>query len=161
FLGQISLESGDLQYVEEINKSDYCQASGEYPCEAGKQYYGRGPIQLSWNYNYKDFGKAAGKDLVKNPELVATDADLVWYSAMWFWNAPKWNGNIHDVVGKPGGFAKTTFIINGGLECGVNPPNKDSEKVRIASFKKFCDLLGVAPGDNLSCQTSDFPPKSV
>ncbi|KAF0688915.1 hypothetical protein As57867_019492, partial [Aphanomyces stellatus] len=128
FLGQISLESGDLQYVEEINKSDYCQASGEYPCEAGKQYYGRGPIQLSWNYNYKDFGKAAGKDLVKNPELVATDADLVWYSAMWFWNAPKWNGNIHDVVGKPGGFAKTTFIINGGLECGVNPPNKDSEK---------------------------------
>ncbi|KAF0690799.1 hypothetical protein As57867_017783, partial [Aphanomyces stellatus] len=40
FLGQISLESGDLQYVEEINKSDYCQASGEYPCEAGKQYYG-------------------------------------------------------------------------------------------------------------------------
>ncbi|KAF0708727.1 hypothetical protein As57867_006221, partial [Aphanomyces stellatus] len=63
--------------------------------------------------------------------------------------------------GKPGGFAKTTFIINGGLECGVNPPNKDSEKVRIASFKKFCDLLGVAPGDNLSCQTSDFPPKSA
>jgi len=40
FLGQIALESGYLQYVEEIAKSDYCQASQEYPCAAGKQYYG-------------------------------------------------------------------------------------------------------------------------
>ncbi|KAF0692923.1 Aste57867_16053 [Aphanomyces stellatus] len=81
FRGQISLESGDLQYVEEINKSDYnCQASADYPCAAGKQYYGRGPIQLSWNYNYKDFGMAFGFDLVSSPELIATNADLVWYS---------------------------------------------------------------------------------
>ncbi|KAF0704578.1 hypothetical protein As57867_007293, partial [Aphanomyces stellatus] len=134
FLGQISLESGDLQYVEEINKATYCQASAEYPCAAGKQYFGRGPIQLSWNFNYGDFGKAAGKDLIANPELVASDPDLVWWSALWFWNTDKWNGNIHKVVGKPGGFAKTTFIINGGLECGVNPPNRESEKVRIASY---------------------------
>ncbi|KAF0716410.1 Aste57867_2869 [Aphanomyces stellatus] len=159
FLGQLSLESGDLTHVEELHKTDMCQPSATYPCASGKQYYGRGPLQLSWNYNYADFGKVAGKDLVENPELVATDADLVWLSAMWFWNAPKWNGNIHDVVGKPGGFAKATFIINVGLECGVNPPNKDSEKARIASFKKFCDLLGVAPGDNLSCQTAQFNPK--
>ncbi|RHZ41653.1 hypothetical protein DYB26_013603 [Aphanomyces astaci] len=160
FLGQISLESGDLRYVEEINKSTMCQQSAEYPCAAGKQYFGRGPIQLSWNYNYKDFGKAVNLDLVASPELVATDYDLVWWSALWYWNADKWNGNIHKVVGLPGGFAKTTFIINGGLECGLNPPNRESEKSRIASFKKFCTLLGVAPGDNLSCQTADFPPKS-
>ncbi|RHY48509.1 hypothetical protein DYB30_007236 [Aphanomyces astaci] len=160
FLGQISLESGDLRYVEEINKSTMCQQSAEYPCAAGKQYFGRGPIQLSWNYNYKDFGKAVNLDLVASPELVATDYDLVWWSALWYWNADKWNGNIHKVVGLPGGFAKTTFIINGGLECGLNPPNRESEKSRIASFKKFCSLLGVAPGDNLSCQTADFPPKS-
>ncbi|KAF0713143.1 hypothetical protein As57867_004483, partial [Aphanomyces stellatus] len=160
FLGQVSLESGDLRYVEEINKSTMCQASADYPCAAGKQYYGRGPIQLSWNYNYKDFGKAANLDLVASPELVATDPDLVWYSALWFWNAPKWNGNIHDVVGQPGGFAYTTYIINGGMECGLNPPNRESEKSRIASYTKFCQLLGVAPGDNLSCQTAAFPPKA-
>ncbi|KAF0687782.1 Aste57867_20512 [Aphanomyces stellatus] len=136
-----------------------CQASADYPCAAGKQYYGRGPLQLSWNYNYKDFGKAAEKDLVKNPELVATDSDLVWWSALWFWNSDKWDGsNIHKVVGKPGGFAKTTFIVNGGMECGVKAPNKDSEKTRIASYIQFCKVLGVAPGDNLSCQTSAFVP---
>ncbi|ETV65005.1 hypothetical protein H257_18209 [Aphanomyces astaci] len=161
FLGQISLESGDLRYVEEINKSTMCQQSAEYPCAAGKQYFGRGPIQLSWNYNYKNFGKAVNLDLVASPELVATDYDLVWWSALWYWNDERWNGNIHKVVGHPGGFAKATNIINGGLECGVNPRNRDSEKSRIASFKKFCDLLGVAPGDNLSCQTADFPPKAL
>ncbi|RHY93107.1 hypothetical protein DYB35_013896, partial [Aphanomyces astaci] len=144
FLGQISLESGDLRYVEEINKSTMCQQSPEYPCAAGKQYFGRGPIQLSWNYNYKDFGKAINLDLVASPELVAKDET--------------WCGGV---VGHPGGFAKATNIINGGLECGVNPPNRDSEKSRIASFKKFCELLGVAPGDNLSCQTADFPPKAL
>ncbi|RHZ41302.1 hypothetical protein DYB26_015569, partial [Aphanomyces astaci] len=161
FLGQISLESGDLRYVEEINKSTMCEPSPKYPCAAGKQYFGRGPIQLSWNYNYKDFGKAVNLDLVASPERVATDDELVWWSALWYWNDERGNGNIHKVVGLPGGFAKATFIINGGLECGVNPPNHDSEKSRIASFKKFCDILGVAPGDNLSCQTADFPPKAL
>ncbi|ETV85667.1 hypothetical protein H257_02278 [Aphanomyces astaci] len=160
FLGQIALESGYLQYVEEINKSTMCQASADYPCAPGKQYFGRGPIQLSWNYNYKDFGIAAGKDLVANPDLVAQDPQLVWWSAYWFWNVDKWNGNIHDVVGQPGGFAYTTYIINGGLECGPNPANKESEKSRIANYIKFANLLGVAPGDNLSCQTSAFPPST-
>ncbi|RHY21829.1 hypothetical protein DYB25_011293 [Aphanomyces astaci] len=161
FLGQISLESGDLRYVEEINKSTMCEPSPEYPCAAGKQYFGRGAIQLSWNYNYKDFGKAVKLDLVARPERVAKDEKLVWWSALWYWHDERPNGNIHKVVGLPGGFAKATNIINGGLECGVNPRNRDSEKSRIASFKKFCNLLMVAPGDNLSCQTADFPPKAL
>ncbi|KAG9400937.1 Chitinase 1 [Aphanomyces cochlioides] len=159
FLGQVALETGNLQYVEEINKGDYCQPSAQYPCAAGQRYFGRGAIQLSWNYNYKDFGDSIGQNLVSNPGLVASDANLVWWSAMWFWNADKWNGNIHKVVGYPVGFAKATNIINGGLECGLHPANPDSEKVRIASFVKYCQLLGVSPGDNLSCQTSAFGAK--
>ncbi|CAK4638419.1 hypothetical protein LEN26_009674 [Aphanomyces euteiches] len=159
FLGQVALETGNLQYVEEINKGDYCQPSAQYPCAAGQRYYGRGAIQLSWNYNYKDFGSSIGQDLVSNPGLVASDANLVWLSAMWFWNTDKWNGNIHKVVSYPGGFAKATNIINGGLECGLHSANPYSEKVRIASFVKFCQLLGVSPGDNLSCQTAAFGTK--
>ena len=107
---------------------------------------GRGAIQLSWNYNYKDFGAAVGLDLVAQPELVATDKNLVWRSALWYWNTDKWNGNIHNVVGQPGGFAYTTYLINGGLECGLNPPNKDSEKARIANYIKFCSVLGCLAG---------------
>ncbi|KAG9400936.1 Chitinase 1 [Aphanomyces cochlioides] len=136
FLGQVALETGNLQFVEEINKGDYCQATAQYPCAAGQRYYGRGAIQLSWNYNYKNFGSSIGQDLVSNPGLVASDGNLVWLSAMWFWNTDKWNGNIHNVVGYSGGFAKATNIINGGLECGLHPANPDSEKVRIASFVK-------------------------
>ncbi|RHY27564.1 hypothetical protein DYB32_006690 [Aphanomyces invadans] len=161
FLGHVSLESGDLRFVEELNKSSMCQASAEFPCAAGKQYYGRGPMQLSWNYNYKTFGTAAGVDLVANPDLVASDRDLLWWSALWFSNEDKWNGNIHKAIRRPGGFAYVTYMINGGLECGVNPPNRDSEKSRIASYVKFCNVFGVDPGDNLSCQTGAFPPTSL
>ncbi|XP_058009509.1 inactive chitinase-like protein 1 [Hevea brasiliensis] len=35
-------------FKEEINKGDYCSPGTDYPCAPGKQYYGRGPIQLSW-----------------------------------------------------------------------------------------------------------------
>ena len=36
----------------------YCQStSTEFPCKRGESYHGRGPLQLSWNYNY---GAAGG-----------------------------------------------------------------------------------------------------
>ncbi|KAF0711440.1 hypothetical protein As57867_005262, partial [Aphanomyces stellatus] len=148
--------------VEEINKANnYCDPSVlKYPCAVGKQYFGRGPIQLSWNFNYGDFATATGKDLLAHPEWVATDPDLVWWSALWFWNTDNGKGSIHDVVGQPGGFAKTTFIVNGVLECGAKPVNREAEQVRIDGFKKYCALLGVSPGDNLSCHTSEFSPKA-
>ncbi|RQM26048.1 hypothetical protein B5M09_012121 [Aphanomyces astaci] len=69
-------------HCAEINKSTMCQQPPEYPCAAGKQFFGRGPIQLSWNYNYEDFGKAVNLDLVASPELVATDYDLVWWMVL-------------------------------------------------------------------------------
>ena len=37
-----------------------------YPCYPGKQYYGRGSKQLSWNYNYGAFSVAMyGKTSVR------------------------------------------------------------------------------------------------
>jgi chitinase len=35
-------------HIREINCQDYCEPSSKYQCVAGKQYCGRGPIQLSW-----------------------------------------------------------------------------------------------------------------
>ncbi|CAN0880068.1 Chitinase 4 [Linum grandiflorum] len=43
-------------YIEEINKAEYCDRS-RYPCAAGKRYYGRGPLQLTWNYNYAEVSR--------------------------------------------------------------------------------------------------------
>jgi hypothetical protein len=37
--------------------ADYCIASRQYPCTAGRKYYGRGPIQISYNYNYGPPGR--------------------------------------------------------------------------------------------------------
>ena len=50
-------ETAGLVYLREINKSGYCATwspwvTAAYPCAPGKQYYGRGAKQLSWNYNY-------------------------------------------------------------------------------------------------------------
>lgn len=57
FLANVNHETGGLVYVKEINTanySHYCDWSQSYGCPAGQSaYYGRGPIQLSWNFNYK------------------------------------------------------------------------------------------------------------
>lgn len=38
----------------------------------GKIYYGRGYVQLTWDYNYKTMGDLLGVDLLGNPELALT-----------------------------------------------------------------------------------------
>ncbi|KAJ6833378.1 putative chitinase 2 [Iris pallida] len=43
---------------EQGSPGDYCQPSNEWPCAPGKKYYGRGPIQISYNYNYGPAGKS-------------------------------------------------------------------------------------------------------
>jgi len=35
-------------YLREQNPGSYCASDPNYPCAPGRQYYGRGPIQLSW-----------------------------------------------------------------------------------------------------------------
>nr|CAB3476957.1 unnamed protein product [Digitaria exilis] len=63
--------SWGLCYKEEISPaSDYCDATDkEWPCYPGKSYHGRGPIQLSWNFNYGPAGRALGFDGLRNPEV--------------------------------------------------------------------------------------------
>jgi putative chitinase len=40
-------------------------------------YYGRGYVQLTWDYNYKKFSQLLGIDLFNNPSL-ATDPDIAY-----------------------------------------------------------------------------------
>jgi hypothetical protein len=53
--------------------------------DANLLFLGRGAMQLSWNYNYYYAGAALGVDLCTNPERVATDEEVNWGTAMWFW----------------------------------------------------------------------------
>lgn len=40
----------------------------------GNVYYGRGLVQLTWDYNYLNMGKILGIDLLKNPDLALNPA---------------------------------------------------------------------------------------
>merc|ERR1712050_504280 len=74
-------------FVEEAG-GQYCSSNAHYPCSAGKEYRGRGPKQLSWNYNYGQFSEEFCGDksiLLNNPQWVATNPTLAWASSIWFW----------------------------------------------------------------------------
>jgi len=118
---------------------------------------GRGPIQLQWNYNYKDFGDFMNLDLLNNPDLITQDQDLAWHAVFWFWMTDHGHGIIHEKLQVPdGNFMWVTFITNGGLECGTAPLHPYAEITRQNKYKIFCDILKVEVGVNLSCQLNAF-----
>ena len=51
----------------------------------GKSYHGRGPIQLSYTYNYGLAGMELRLPLLEHPELVSEDAVIGFKTAIWFW----------------------------------------------------------------------------
>ncbi|RLN50146.1 hypothetical protein BBJ28_00021917 [Nothophytophthora sp. Chile5] len=155
FLAQTAHESDNFKAPEEYAKdtypeSQYCDNTS-VPCAPGHRYHGRGPIMLSWNYNYYHAGQALGLDLLNNPEIVATDTSVTWMTALWYWMTPQGGRVIHDVVAGEDGFATSTDIINGALECGPDAPNQVNEQQRIAYYAKMCEALDVQPLGKTSC----------
>ena len=155
FLANVSHETGGLVYVVEQNTANYptyCDWSRPYGCPAGQSaYYGRGPIQLSWNFNYKAAGDALGIDLLDNPWLVQNDASVAWKTGLWYWNTQTGPGTMtpHNAMVNSAGFGQTIRSINGSLECdGRNPAQVQS---RVDAYQRFTTILGVSPGANLYC----------
>ncbi|MGG2460780.1 chitinase [Streptomyces sp. RGM 3693] len=155
FLANVGHETGGLVYVVEQNTGNYphyCDATQPYGCPAGQAaYYGRGPIQLSWNFNYKAAGDALGIDLLNNPYLVEQDAAVAWKTALWYWNTQTGPGTMtpHNAMVTGAGFGETIRSINGSLEC--NGGNPGQVQNRIDNYTRFVQILGTTPGDNLSC----------
>ncbi|MEE1928083.1 glycoside hydrolase family 19 protein [Streptomyces sp. TRM 70351] len=155
FLANVSHETGGLRYVveqNEANYSHYCDTGQSYGCPAGQSaYYGRGPIQLSWNFNYKAAGDALGIDLLNNPYLVQNDSAVAWKTALWYWNTQSGPGTMsgHTAMVNGHGFGESIRSINGALECdGRNPGQVQS---RVDNYQRFTQLLGTTPGSNLYC----------
>lgn len=178
FLGQISHETTGgwptapdgpyawgLCFKEEVNpQSVYCDSSNtEWPCYPGKSYNGRGPIQLSWNFNYGPAGKALGFDGLKNPEIVSNNSLIAFKTALWFWMTqqnPK--PSCHNVMvgryvpteadiaaNRTAGYGLVTNIIN-GLECGKLNDGRVND--RIGYFQRYAKLFNVDTGPNLDCE---------
>jgi predicted chitinase len=153
FLANVSHETGGLVYIDEIDKSgDYCDTSESYGCPAGTyEYYGRGPLQISWNFNYYAAGNALGIDLLDNPSLVETDAATSWKTALWYWDTQNGPGTMtaHNAMVNGAGFGQTIWAINGSVEC--NGGNTAEMQDRVNLYEQFTQILGVPAGNNLTC----------
>ncbi|WP_454042565.1 glycoside hydrolase family 19 protein [Cellulosimicrobium sp. Marseille-Q8652] len=155
FLANVNHETGGLVHVKEINTANYphyCDTSQPYGCPAGQSaYYGKGPVQLSWNYNYKAAGDALGIDLLNNPYLVETNSAVAWKTGLWFWNTQSGAGTMsgHQAIVGGAGFGESIRSINGSIECnGGNPAQVQS---RVTAFQRFAQILGTTTGANLYC----------
>lgn len=158
-----------LYYVEEVgcengNCTGYCDATNSiYPCSPGRTYHGRGPMQLSWNYNYGAAGQALGINLLANPDLVKSDGAIAFQTALWFWMTPQspkpschavmtgsWTPASADInAGRAPGFGMTINIINGGLECSI--PTNGKVQDRVGFYQRFTQMLGVTMGESVYC----------
>ena len=140
FLAQLIHESGGFQFKEELaykNKPNH----GKYVDKVGlpgKDYHGRGYIQLTWGANYKAASQALGlgDQLLKNPETVASDTGLAMQVSVWYWEA-----RVRPMLaGKSDLFGVTTKAINPG-ECRT--VNERARK-RYQYYVKVADVMGIA-----------------
>jgi putative chitinase len=88
FLAQTGTESGSFKWWREFTR-------GMNPDGTPKPFngwYGRGPMQLTWEENYQNFQNATGHPAHDNREIVADEAEVGFASAGWFWNSRNLNG---------------------------------------------------------------------
>lgn len=157
-----------LMYIHEKNTNlAYVAENDEYPPVPGKKYYGRGPVQLSYNGNYGYAGDCIlgdSKILLNNPDLIETDPVLAFKTAIYFWMTPQTHKpSAHDVMvgvwqpkasdkakGRAPGFGMTINIINGEVECNKGEENY-SMKDRMKFYQYFLGKLGAKDTANCSC----------
>lgn len=139
----------------------YVVANALYPPVAGKSYHGRGPIQLSYNYNYGQASEFIFGDkniLLNNPEKVIQDGIIAFQTGIWFWMAQQYpKQSCHDVM-IPGkwtptaaqlavnlkpGFGATVNIINGGIECSSGTENAKVLS-RIGHYQRYTGIKQVS-----------------
>lgn len=148
---------------------------------ADAHFYGRGMKQVTYVYNYAGVSGAFYGDvdpLVKNPDLVAQDAELVLGSGLWFLMsaqppkpsmhavmigtyqpraaaagiAPAADGSVVDK------FSATVSIINGGIEC--SPTDSEAKTKSQARYTNFVGLLKEL-GATLTPVESSYVPGST
>ena len=136
-----------------------------WPCPADTKYFGRGPKQLSYNYNYGPFSYIIYGDvnpLLQNPAQV-TEGWLAFASAVYFfmqprppkpsmfeliygyWTPPATNSANTVDSKEPGpSFGASIMIINGGIECGGSKATAQAAN-RVKYYAGFMDYFGLDP----------------
>ena len=185
FLANIAYETGGgwddapggyykwgLYFTEEKNCEKGCphysdSSKIKYLPVADQSYHGRGPLQISWNYNYGQFSEMYfhnKEKLLKDPGLVMRDPVLCFASAIWFWITPQFpKPSCHEIItnqwvpsekdvasGRTPGFGAVVNVINGGIECNQG---MEASKYRYGYYRFFCKYFKVDPGPNANCTT--------
>ncbi len=156
---QTNPANADLGYVDQSNSM--------YPPYPGKSYHGRGPIQVSWNYNYGQASEFLYGDkniLLRAPELVLASGDVAFMTAIWFWMYPQatipashdimtgtWKPNAGDIAAgrDRSRFGATINVVNGVQECGHGADERVAD--RVGHFKWFSGLFGIPVEPVLDC----------
>jgi len=143
-----------------------------WPPQPGHSYHGRGPKQVSYNYNYGLFSAIIFQDkmvLLNNPEYLVKENPkggipgvgniggvLGFKSAIWFWMTPQeqkpschdvmlstWKPNAYqEKAGWKFGLGATIMVINGGVEGGRG--ESDSQVgTRVRSYRMFAKAMGA------------------
>ncbi|MCP4520772.1 MAG: T9SS type A sorting domain-containing protein [Cytophagales bacterium] len=158
-------------------KSSNCYTSGstlDYKPVSGKCYYGRGPIQLSYHYNYGNFSEFLydNTTLVSNPDLLEQDGELAFLSALWFWMTPQCpKPSCHQVMQEiydesattyssakmnKKGFLHTVNIINGSVECFANAWDKAKPVLRSKLYRYYMSLIGFTSTEIANEDLGDY-----
>ena len=144
------------------------------------QYYGRGPFQLSWNFNYGPFSQSVNSGLkakdafLQDPDQIHKTGFLAFTSAIWFYMTPATpKPSMHEVVtklyvpsahdtsvGLNNSFGATIRIINGILECdkGTETPYAQN---RIDYYTQLLTYFDHPQETDLGCANmQDFSDSS-
>ncbi len=166
--GQVSDNLTGLYFNEEVgfigsDQIGYVQSTGtNYLPVAGKSYHGRGPIQLSYNYNYglcSDVLFGDSSILLNDPDMLEKDGVLGFMTGIWFWMTPQPpKPSCHQVItgiwepkeGAPnvsynGNFGLTIIIINneaGQSETGAGAVARRARYYRLFAAKMGADITG-------------------
>ena len=141
---------GALYWVDEKGRStaddgtsttiEYADAGSKYTPVAGRSYYGRGVIQITWNYNYGPFSNwlydngffpelvTTRNYLLTRPDYVAIYGDLSILSGIWFWMTPQGaKPSCHDVL-----YGAVYNVSSSTNEQGL-PPRNDGGTIDTAA----------------------------
>lgn len=143
FLANIVWETAGLQYREELA----CRTGN---CTYG-QYFGRGYIQLTWDYNYRDASyDLFGDDrLLKHPEQVA-EIEGGWRTALWYWRRHVTPRLVENDALRRFAFGFSVMAINGAVECTASSYRFD----RLQIYNAILAAWGIdssSPGRMTGC----------
>jgi predicted chitinase len=137
FMAQCKVETAGFKSLTEWSSGQQYEGRkdlGNVQPGDGMKFKGRGFLHLTGRENYtrcnKDCGWANTKlDIVRNPDLVATNVQIAITSALWYWN----------LFIRPN--YKATSIV--AVSTRVNGTNPNGLNARINAFKDYCAKLGI------------------